>query len=69
MSSPARWTSSPSSNAPPDRRVGQISHAVIVSCELGLPYVVSATARIPDGALIEVNRNTGTVTLIEPLPA
>jgi len=45
-----------------------ISHAVIVSRELGIPCVVSATdatRRIPDGALIEVDGNTGTVTVIE----
>jgi phosphohistidine swiveling domain-containing protein len=47
---------------------GQISHAVIVSRELGLPCVVSATdatTRIPDGATIEVDGNTGAVTVIE----
>jgi phosphohistidine swiveling domain-containing protein len=47
---------------------GQISHAIIVSRELGLPCVVSverATERIPDGALIEVNGTTGQVTIIE----
>jgi pyruvate,water dikinase len=47
---------------------GQISHAIIVSRELGLPCVVSvtdATSRIPDGALIEVNGDTGQVTVIE----
>ena len=47
---------------------GQISHAVIVSRELGLPCVVSATdatTRIPDGATIEVDGDTGTVTVIE----
>jgi len=46
---------------------GQISHAVIVSRELGLPCVVSATdatSRIPDGATIEVNGDTGVVTII-----
>ena len=46
---------------------GQISHAVIVSRELGLPCVVSATdgtTRIPDGATIEVNGDTGVVTVI-----
>jgi rifampicin phosphotransferase len=46
---------------------GQISHAIIVSRELGLPCVVSATdatARIPNGALIEVNGSTGQVTII-----
>jgi rifampicin phosphotransferase len=50
---------------------GQISHAIIVSRELGLPCVVSvtdATTRITDGALIEVNGDTGQVTILE-LPA
>ena len=47
---------------------GQISHAIIVSRELGLPCVVSvegATERIPDGALVEVDGNTGQVTVLE----
>jgi rifampicin phosphotransferase len=47
---------------------GQISHAIIVSRELGLPCVVSvtnATDKIPDGALIEVNGDTGQVTILE----
>ncbi|MEY2554118.1 MAG: rifampicin phosphotransferase [Ilumatobacteraceae bacterium] len=46
-----------------------LSHAIIVSRELGIPCVVSvnqATARIPDGALVEVNGDTGTVTVLEP---
>lgn len=46
---------------------GQISHAVIVSRELGLPCVVSVTdctRRIPEGALVEVNGTTGTITLL-----
>ncbi len=45
-----------------------LSHAIIVSRELGIPCVVSATdatKRIPDGALIEVDGDTGTVTIIE----
>ncbi len=45
-----------------------MSHAVIVSRELGIPCVVSAndaTLRIPDGALIEVDGTAGTVTVIE----
>lgn len=45
-----------------------ISHAIIVSRELGLPCVVSATdatVRIPDGALIEVDGDTGAVTILE----
>jgi pyruvate,water dikinase len=47
---------------------GQITHAIIVSRELGLPCVVSvtdATDRIPDGAVIEVDGTAGTVTVIE----
>ncbi len=46
---------------------GQISHAIIVSRELGLPCVVSvtdATTRITDGAIVEVNGDTGQVTII-----
>ena len=45
-----------------------MSHAVIVSRELGIPCVVSATdasRRIPDGALIEVDGSAGTVTVLE----
>lgn len=45
----------------------QVSHAVIVSRELGIPCVVSvqgATESIPDGALVEVNGDAGTVTLL-----
>ncbi|MGH1491528.1 MAG: PEP-utilizing enzyme [Acidimicrobiales bacterium] len=44
-----------------------LSHAIIVSRELGIPCVVSvtdATRRIPDGATIEVNGDTGAVTII-----
>lgn len=47
---------------------GQISHAVIVSRELGLPCVVSATGatqRILDGALVEVDGDNGRVTVLE----
>ncbi|CAN5367231.1 hypothetical protein BH23ACT3_BH23ACT3_16820 [soil metagenome] len=47
---------------------GQISHAIIVSRELGLPCVVSATSattRIPDGATVEVNGDTGQITVLE----
>lgn len=47
---------------------GQISHSIIVSRELGLPCVVSvenATSLIPDGALVEVNGDTGQVTILE----
>lgn len=45
-----------------------LSHAIIVSRELGIPCVVSvneATQRIPDGALVEVNGDAGTVTILE----
>ena len=45
-----------------------MSHAVIVSRELGIPCVVSAvgaTRSIPDGALIEVDGNAGTVRIVE----
>ncbi|MGI9598382.1 MAG: PEP-utilizing enzyme, partial [Acidimicrobiales bacterium] len=44
-----------------------LSHAIIVSRELGIPCVVSAmnaTGKIPDGAEIEVNGDTGTVTIL-----
>ncbi|MFD4250026.1 PEP-utilizing enzyme [Amycolatopsis thermoflava] len=44
------------------------SHAAIVSRELGIPCVVSATdatGRIPDGALIEVDGTAATVTIVE----
>ena len=44
-----------------------LSHAIIVSRELGIPCVVSATgasSRIADGAEIEVNGDTGTVTVL-----
>jgi pyruvate,water dikinase len=48
---------------------GQISHAIIVSRELGLPCVVSvndATRRIPDGTTVTVDGDTGTVTIGPP---
>ncbi len=44
------------------------SHAAIVSREIGIPCVVSATdatKRIPDGATVEVDGTTGTVTVID----
>jgi len=44
-----------------------VSHAIIVSRELGIPCVVSvtdATERIPDGAIITVDGTTGTVTVV-----
>ncbi len=46
----------------------QLSHAVIVSRELGIPCVVSvtdATRRIADGATVTVDGTTGTVTVVE----
>ncbi|MCP5026152.1 MAG: phosphoenolpyruvate-utilizing protein [Actinomycetia bacterium] len=45
-----------------------LSHAIIVSRELGIPCVVSvtdATKKIVDGALIEVDGDTGMVTVLE----
>jgi pyruvate,water dikinase len=45
-----------------------LSHAIIVSRELGIPCVVSVldgTRRIPDGALVEVDGDTGTVRVLE----
>ena len=44
-----------------------VSHAVIVSRELGIPCVVSvtdATERIPDGAVVTVDGATATVTIV-----
>ena len=44
-----------------------LSHAVIVSRELGIPCVVSATGAtraIPDGAMIRVDGSTGLVTVL-----
>jgi pyruvate,water dikinase len=48
-----------------------LSHAVIVSRELGIPCAVSvtgATRCIPDGALVEVCGDAGTVTVLEGPP-
>ena len=45
-----------------------LSHAIIVSRELGIPCVVSATGatkRIPDGARVRVDGNSGLVTVLE----
>ena len=47
---------------------GQISHAVIVSRELGVPCVVSVTngtRRIPEGAMVEVDGDRGVVTVLQ----
>jgi pyruvate,water dikinase len=44
-----------------------MSHAVIVSRELGIPCVVAvqgATDRITDGAMLEVDGTAGTVTVL-----
>ncbi|MDV7243647.1 MULTISPECIES: PEP-utilizing enzyme [Rhodococcus] len=44
------------------------SHAAIVSREIGIPCIVSATdatKRIPNGALVEVDGTTGIVTVID----
>jgi pyruvate,water dikinase len=44
-----------------------VSHAIIVSRELGIPCVPSVTnasRRIPDGATVEVNGDTGQVTIL-----
>ncbi len=46
----------------------QLSHAAIVSRELGIPCAVSvtdATLRIPNGSLVEVDGTAGTVTVLE----
>jgi pyruvate,water dikinase len=46
---------------------GQMSHAVIVSRELGLPCVVAATGAttaILDGTLIEVDGAAGTIRIL-----
>ena len=48
-----------------------VSHAIIVSRELGIPCVVSvtdATVRIPNGATVTVDGSSGTVTIVD-LPA
>ena len=44
-----------------------LSHAIIVSRELGIPCVVSAigaTRNIPDGARVRVDGNSGVVTIL-----
>lgn len=50
---------------------GLLSHATIISRELGVPTVVravGATSRIPDGATVEVDGVTGIVTVLEDEP-
>ncbi len=47
---------------------GQMSHAVIVSRELGLPCVVAvtgATTMIADGTPVEVDGGAGTVRILD----
>lgn len=47
---------------------GVLSHASIIARELGVPAVVNcrdATARIPEGALVEVDGDRGTVRIVE----
>jgi pyruvate,water dikinase len=53
-----------------------MSHSVIVARDLGIPCVVSvtdATRTIPDGVMIEIDGDTGTVTIlsaeVEPIAA
>ena len=49
-----------------------MSHSVIVSRDLGIPCAVSvteATKIIPDGALIELDGDTGAVTILDVAPA
>ena len=44
-----------------------LSHAIIVSRELGIPCVISATGAtrsIPDGAMIRVDGDTGIITVL-----
>jgi pyruvate,water dikinase len=46
---------------------GALSHAAIVSREYGIPGVVGtrdATERIADGALVRVDGDAGTVTVL-----
>lgn len=46
---------------------GDLSHAAIVARELGVPCVIGTgdgTARIPDGALVEVDGARGTATIV-----
>jgi pyruvate,water dikinase len=46
----------------------EMSHAIIVARELGIPAVVSvtgATRSIPDGALLEVDGDAGVVKVLE----
>jgi phosphohistidine swiveling domain-containing protein len=47
---------------------GPLSHAAVVAREYGVPAVVNvprATERLPDGAIVEVDGDAGTVRLVE----
>jgi len=49
-------------------RGGMLSHGAIVSREFGIPSIVgvpSATARIKDGQLIQLDADTGTIKFID----
>lgn len=49
-------------------RGGPLSHAAIVSRELGVPAVLNApgaTSRLHDGALVEVDGSTGAITVLD----
>jgi pyruvate,water dikinase len=49
-----------------------LSHAIIVSRELGIPCVISATdatRRIPHGARVRVDGSSGLVTVLEDVPS
>lgn len=51
-------------------RGSMLSHTAITGRKFGIPTIVAlpgATARIPDGALIEIDGSTGIVTIIETL--
>lgn len=47
-------------------RGGVLSHGAIVARDFGIPAVVleGATARIPDGALVELDANTGSIAVL-----
>ena len=49
-----------------------LSHAIIVSRELGIPCVISATdatRRIPHGTRVRVDGSSGLVTILEDVPS
>lgn len=48
---------------------GMLSHAAVIAREFGVAAVVATrngTRRIPDGALVEVDGDSGTVTVLQP---